>query len=189
MDPLGAQEQAVYAPGMIQINTATIGALRDRLLESGGPPSAMVTAPEMLERASHPMAGDDQAIALFEAAFEAMYLMVSVDGTIGAEEHDALRGAIRALTSNTIRTAEIDRLSVDCKARLAKEGVEGRLRAVAAALKGEPTAGEAAFILAAAMAFADNEIADEENEMLNTFAHLLGIEETRANELLDQLEG
>ena len=47
---------------------------------------------------------------------------------------------------------------------------------------------EVAFVLAAAIAFADNAIADQENELLNSFAELLGLDEARANELLDAME-
>ena len=45
-----------------------------------------------------------------------------------------------------------------------------------------------AFVLAAAVAFADNAIADEENETLNALAEGLGIDDSRANELLDSVE-
>ncbi len=173
---------------MIEINTAAIGKLRDRLLETGGPPSMLVTGPEAMQRAQHPLAGDDEALALFEGAFEAMYIMLSADGAIGAEEKDVLRGAIRELTAGSIRTAEIETMSASCQAKLAKEGAPARLAAIASALGKERMAAEAAFVLAAAMAFADNEIADEENETLNSFAELLQIDEARANELLDELE-
>ena len=47
---------------------------------------------------------------------------------------------------------------------------------------------EVAFVLAAAIAFADDAIADEENETLNAFAEGLGIDESRANDLLDTVE-
>jgi uncharacterized protein YpuA (DUF1002 family) len=43
-------------------------------------------------------------------------------------------------------------------------------------------------VLAAAIAFADNAIADEENETLNQLAEGLGIDEGRANQLLDDVE-
>ena len=43
-------------------------------------------------------------------------------------------------------------------------------------------------MLAAAIAFADSAIADEENDTLNLFAEGLGIDEERANELLDTVE-
>jgi hypothetical protein len=50
------------------------------------------------------------------------------------------------------------------------------------------SAAEVAFVLAAAVAFADNAIADEENETLSALAEGLGIDESRANELLDSVE-
>jgi len=43
-------------------------------------------------------------------------------------------------------------------------------------------------VLAAAIAFADSAIADEENETLNLLAEGLGIDEKRADELLDNVE-
>ncbi len=172
---------------MIQISTQAIGLLRDRLLETGGPPSVLATGPEALA-AAHPMEGDEEAKRLFLAAFEAMFIMVAADGTVGAEEKDVLRGAIRELTAGAVRTAEIEKMSAECEAQIKAHGADKRLSAAAEALKGERVAAEAAFVLAAAMAFADEEIADEENETLNRFAELLGIDEDRANELLDELE-
>ena len=59
---------------------------------------------------------------------------------------------------------------------------------VAAEMKDDKARAEVAFVLAAAIAFADNAIADEENETLNTFAEGLGIDEGRANQLLDEVE-
>ena len=38
------------------------------------------------------------------------------------------------------------------------------------------------------MAFADEVIDDRENELLNSFAEAVGLNEERANELLDELE-
>lgn len=114
--------------------------------------------------------------------------MLSADGTISTEEKDVLRGAIRELTAGALRTADIDKMCETAAAKLKEHGAKPRLEAVAKVLKTELVAAEAAFVLAAAMAFADNEIADEENETLNEFAELLGIDTDRANELLDQLE-
>lgn len=173
---------------MIKIDTAAISALRDRLLETGGAPSVMLSAPQAMERATHPLEGDAEALALFDAAFEAMFIMLSADGNVTNEERDVLRGAIRELTANALRTTQIDKMCDDAAARLKEHGAKARLEAVAKLLKTERVAAEAAFVLAAAMAFADNEIADEENETLNEFADLLDIDTDRANELLDQLE-
>ena len=62
-----------------------------------------------------------------------------------------------------------------------------RVKAVADKLHDDPPTAEAAFALAAAIAFADDEIADEENELLNEFADALGLEAEVAEKLLDEL--
>jgi hypothetical protein len=72
--------------------------------------------------------------------------------------------------------------------RVAEEGREARLQAVVESLHEDAARAEVAFVLAAAIAFADNAIADEENETLNSLAEGLGIDEGRANELLDDVE-
>jgi tellurite resistance protein len=173
---------------MLRINTDAISSLRERLLETGGAPSIIATGPEALRQQGHPLAGDEEAKALFDATFEAMFLMLASDGKIQKEELEVLRGAVRELTAGIIRTAQIEKLAEECAVKLEKEGPKARLEAAANALKGNDTAREAAFVLAAVMAFADEEVADEENELLNELADLLDLDGDRANELLDQLE-
>ena len=68
------------------------------------------------------------------------------------------------------------------------DGRETRMKEVVKALLEDPARAEVAFVLAAAVAFADDAIADEENETLNSFAEGLGIDEARANELLDAVD-
>jgi tellurite resistance protein len=74
------------------------------------------------------------------------------------------------------------------RSSVAEDGREARLRGVIEQLHDDPARGEVAFVLAAAIAFADSAIADEENETLNLFAEGLGIAEVRADELLDSVE-
>jgi tellurite resistance protein len=174
---------------MLKIDTASISALRDRLLETGGAPSIALTGARAAEAMAHPIQGDDEAAKLFDACFEGMYLMLSADGSIGPEERDLLRGAIRELTANAVRSAQIDKMCEQAAERYATEGQAKRLDDISVILKSDRVAAEAAFVLAAAMAFADNEVADEENDLLNEFADKLDIDTDRANELLDQLQG
>jgi tellurite resistance protein len=172
---------------MIPIDTKAIKLLRDRLLEMGGAPSVLARGAGALEP-ENPLAGDPEGYALFEAAVEGMVVMLAADGNIAKDERDLLRGAVRELTAGGVRSAEIDRITEVALQRIASEGAERRLEAVGGVLKRETVAAEAAFVLAAAMAFADSQIADEENETLNKFATHLGIEVDRANELLDELQ-
>jgi uncharacterized tellurite resistance protein B-like protein len=119
---------------------------------------------------------------------EAMYLMMSADGTISGDEREVLKGALRNLSGDAVRSAHIEVLLNEAAARVAEQGRDARLRDVIATLHEDPARAEVAFVLAAAIAFADNAIADEENETLSALAEGLGIDDARADELLDSVE-
>ncbi len=169
---------------MIQLQPSTLERIRDHLLEVGQPPSVHF----MRHIADDdPFAGDPDAKQRFEALFEAMYLMVVADGEVAAAERDVLRGAVRGLTENSVRTAHIEKLFAECTERFA-QGRDARLAAITPILKEDPVLADAAFSLASAIAFADSEIQDEENELINQLAELLEIDSDRADALLNQLE-
>lgn len=119
---------------------------------------------------------------------EAMFLMMNADGDVATSEREVLRGAVRNLSHDSVRTAQIDALLERAKTRIERDGMQKRLESVASELKDDPARAEVAFVLAAAIAFADNVIADQENETLNMLAELLEIADDRANSLLDQLD-
>jgi tellurite resistance protein len=169
---------------MIELQPKTLQRIRDHLLEVGQPPSVhfMRVLP-----ADEPFAGDPDAKKRFEALFEAMYLMVVVDGEVADSEREVLRGAVRGLTDNSVRTAHIDKLFERMNEQV-KQGVNQRIAAIAPILKEDPALTEAAFSLASAIAFADSEIKDEENDLINNLAEALELDPERAEELLNQLE-
>jgi tellurite resistance protein len=169
---------------MIELQPKTLQRIRDHLLEVGQPPSVhfMRVMP-----ADEPFAGDPDAKKRFEALFEAMYLMVVVDGEVADSEREVLRGAVRGLTDNSVRTAHIEKL-FERMGELVKQGVNQRIAAIAPILKEDPALTEAAFSLASAIAFADSEIKDEENDLINNLAEALELDPERAEELLNQLE-
>ena len=119
---------------------------------------------------------------------EAMYLMMSADGTVSSEEREVLKGALRNLSEDRLRTVHIESMLEAASKKVGEEGRETRMREIIEALHEDRARSEVAFVLAAAIAFADNAIADEENETLNQLAEGLGIDEERANELLDSVE-
>lgn len=172
----------------MKIDTKAILALRERLLESGGAPSIVLSGPDASRQTGHPLEGDDEARALFDATFEAMFIMLCADGIANHDEKEVLRGAMRELTAGVVRSAQIETMAVDAAKKIQAEGMKTRLKAVSQTLKKTPLAAEAAFVLAAVMAFADEEVADAENELLNDFAIHLNVNADRANELLDELE-
>lgn len=170
---------------MLNIQNETIARLRDRLKERGERPSLFATD---LTAIVASQGGDVPADVLlrFDALCEAMYLMAAADGHLDPAEEDTLRGAIRELSEGTVRSVHIRSMLEGAQQRLAKEGRDARVKAVAGKLKGDDPTAEAAFVLAAAIAFADNEIADEENDLLNDLADALGIDEDKCNALLDE---
>jgi tellurite resistance protein len=114
--------------------------------------------------------------------------MMTVDGKLADAERDALRGAVRGLTDGLLRSGTINVMLENYAQRVAEQGREARLQEIAEALAQDPAEAESAFALSAAMALADDEIADEENAFINQLAEWFGIDTERATELLDQLE-
>jgi len=138
------------------------------------------TTPEQLELAT--------VFAEYGPLTEAMYLMMSADGTISDEEREVLRGALKNLSDDAVRTHQIEALMEAAKKSVDAEGRQNRIKTVASELREDPARAEVAFVLAAAIAFADGAIADDENETLNTMAEYMSIDESKANQLLDDVE-
>jgi tellurite resistance protein len=169
---------------MIWLSNSTLVRLRDQLQARGQRPSIVAPeagmTPETMEMLN--------IVAEYGPLCEAMYLMMSADGSVGNEEREVLKGALRNLSGDQIRTVQIESMLDAAGKRVVEEGREARLQAVVESLHEDAARAEVAFVLAAAIAFADNAIADEENETLNSLAEGLGIDEGRANELLDDVE-
>jgi len=119
---------------------------------------------------------------------EAMYLMMTADGAVTQVERDVLKGALRNLSGDRLRGEQIEARLEAAATSTRAEGREKRLASVILASSGDEALAEVTFVLAAAVAFADNAIADEENETLNAIAEGLGIDDARANQLLDSVE-
>ena len=170
---------------MLKLENKTIARLRDRLKERGERPSLFATDLQVVA-----VGGDVPADVLlrFDALCEAMYLMAAADGKMTEDEEDTLRGAIRELSEGGVRSVHIRSMIEGAQGRLAKDGLDARIAAVAGKLQNDEASADAAFVLAAAVAFADDEIADAENEVLNKLADALGMDEERAERLLDELQ-
>jgi tellurite resistance protein len=95
---------------------------------------------------------------------------------------------VRGLTDNVLRTGTINVMLENYQHRLEQEGREERLHQIAEAICEEPAEAEGAFALAAAIALADDDVADEENSLINQLAEWLHIAPARASAILDQLE-
>jgi len=173
----------------MKIRTTTIERLRDALLQSGRRPSVVASsAYETLTREGLLAPEEVGAINRVGPLAETMFLMMAADGTLAEVERDTVRGAIRGLTDNLLRTGTINVMLEGYEKRLADSGRDARLHEIAEELAEDPSEAEAAFALAAAIALADDEVSDEENAFINQLAEWFGISAERASEILDQLE-
>jgi tellurite resistance protein len=173
----------------MRIDTATIRRLRDALLQSGRRPSAVQSsAYETLARAGLLSDEERAAVTRVDPMAETMFLMMSADGRITASERDAMRGAIRGLTDNLLQDGTIDVMIEEYDRLLDAEGRDARLRHVGESLRGQTSDAEGAFALAAAIALADESIADDERKLVGEIAGRFGITPQRAAQILDQLE-
>ena len=173
----------------MKIQTATIERLRDALLQSGRRPSLVPSsAYETLTREGLLSPEEVSSIHRVEPLAETMFLMMAADGKLAGAERDAVRGAIRGLTDNLLRSGTITVMLESYAERLSASGRDARLHEIADEIAGDPHEAEAAFALAAAIALADDEVTDEENAFINQLADWFGINEARAAEILDQLQ-
>jgi tellurite resistance protein len=173
----------------MKIETATIVRLRDALLQSGRRPS-IILSPAYQTLARQGMLNNEEKATLerIDPIAETMFLMMAADGQVTASERDAVRGAIRGLTNNQLRSGIIDAMMQQYTERLGAEGRDARLRSIAEELCELPVEAETAFSLAAAIALADDEVAQEENAFINELADWFGLEPSRAELILDELE-
>jgi uncharacterized tellurite resistance protein B-like protein len=173
----------------MKIKTVTIERLRDALLQSGRRPSVVLSsAYETLTREGLLSPEEAGALNRVDPLAEAMFLMMSADGEVADAERDAVRGAIRGLTDNLLRSGTINVMLENYAKRLQEQGRDARLQEIASEIAEETSEAEGAFALSAAIALADDRITDEENELINTLAEWFGISEARSAEILDQLE-
>jgi tellurite resistance protein len=173
----------------VKLKTRTIERLRDALLESGRRPSVVVSsAYETLTREGLLSPEEITALNRVDPLAETMFLMMAADGKLTSGEHDAVRGGIRGLTDDVLRTGTISVMLENYQRRLDAEGRDERLRQIAETISEQASEAESAFALAAAVALADDDVAEEENAFINQLAVWFGIGPERASAILDQIE-
>ena len=173
----------------MKLKTKTVLRLRDALLQSGRRPSFVASsAYETLTREGLLSAEEVAALNRVDPLAETMFLMMAADNKVTDTEREAVRGAIRGLTNSGLRTGTINVMLENYQRRLETDGREERLREIAETIAEEPAEAEGAFALAAAVALADDEVADEENAFINQLAEWFGLSPKKTSEILDQLE-
>src|ERR1700709_929835 len=137
----------------MKIQTVTIARLRDALLQSGRRPSMVASsAYETLTREGLLSPEEAGSVTRVEPLAETMFLMMAADGTIAEAERDAVRGAIRGLTDDLLRTGTINVMLESYEKRLAESGRDERLHEMAEPMAAYPSRTKGALGLAPALA-------------------------------------
>ena len=166
---------------MVRFTDAALARLRDRLQHRGERPSvvmpnASASTTQVLEAM--------QIVTEYGPLCEAMFLVMLADGRVKNVERDVLRGALRTLTDDRVRSNQIESM-LDAAARnVAEHGFKARLDEVIHRLKGDPARAELTYVLAAAVAAADDKVVPEEQAVLDTLCEGLGLDEKRVLELM-----
>lgn len=169
---------------MIRLTPAILEQLRDRLRTRGERPSLVLgnakTSADVLEAVS--------IVQEFGPLVEAMFLVMLADGKVKNVERDVLRGALRALSADRVRSIHLESMLDVAAHNVAEEGFDARLDAVIEKLRGDQARAEIAYVIGSAVAAADDVIVPEEARVLSRFAEGLGIDEERANKLLTEFD-
>jgi tellurite resistance protein len=129
-----------------------------------------------------------QIVTEYGPMCEALFLVMLADGRVKNVERDVLRGALRVLSNDRVRSTHMESMLDAASRNVADQGVQARLADVVEKLKNDPAKAETTYVLAAAIAAADDKVVPEEVDILNSLADGLGIDEARVNKLLADLE-
>src|SRR5450432_300019 len=117
---------------MLWLSTSTLSRLRDQLRERGQRPS-IVSPPN-----STPVIIEALNIANeYGPLCEAMYLMMSADSDVSDAEREVLKGALRNLSSDNLRSKNIETSLKEAIEVIESEGREKRMAHVVESLKGD----------------------------------------------------
>ena len=172
----------------MQLRTKTIERLRDALLKSGQRRSTVTSsAYRTLVRQGLLSDDENQALERIGPVAEAMFLVIAADEQVTDTEMAALRGAIRGLTGDVLSDDVVQILIEKFAIRLRDEGREARLSEIARATL---EAGEAlnTFSLAAAVALADNQVADAESDLIVELKGYFQLTDEQVATVLGQLD-
>ena len=157
--------------------------LRVRLLERGQRPSLVLAG----GAASAAVIEAIQVVEEYGPLCELSYLIMIADNKVSNLERDVLRGALRTISNNLVRSSHMESMIDHIAHQVVEQGAPARLNHAIARLLHMPARAEVAYIIAHAVAEADGPAVESEKQVLATIAQGLGIHPRKAIELLTQL--
>jgi tellurite resistance protein len=169
----------------MDLRSSALRALRAAMLERGARESISPPPPRR-SIAAHDLDPADRGAVLARVApiCEVLYLLMAADDRVDGREYLTLRGAIRALTDGALGTTALNGLLARFESALEREGRNVRLTKVASELSADRADAEATYMLAAAVAIADDTTDLRESALLDELGDLLGIPAKRRRQLI-----
>lgn len=159
--------------------------LRDTLIDRGesSPVPEFKSAPRFGSLPPPaPLDPKDPLLMRVSPLLELLYLMHATVGVVGQGEEAVLRGVARTLNSD-LEDHQLTSLFERYAERLRRAGLDERIYSVTEALSLDKVTAESAYTLAATLAWANDDVSSEEEELLGDIAEKLGISGRRASEL------
>jgi hypothetical protein len=127
----------------------------------------------------------EEAVTEGPFILEAVFLMAAADGEVSTDEIERFADSVASVVPGA-SDADVERMLREMSDLLEDEGWDRRVRAVAAELKGKPSAA-LAFRLATAAAFVDDSVAEAESHALDEMAQGMGISHERAHAIMSEV--
>lgn len=121
-----------------------------------------------------------------EAAVTAAFVIAAADGTASAEEYDALRDRLEILGG--VDSEKIDEYFSSAANQLEGKGFAVPIAHVASLVDGKDSA-QAVFVLAMAIALADDDVSAEEREVAKELADGIGLAGVDLDSLIAEIRG
>ncbi|MBV1906417.1 MAG: hypothetical protein KUG75_10095 [Pseudomonadales bacterium] len=166
----------------LDIDTQTIRRLRDALIEGG----RLQQSPGVGEQ--HVSERLQASIDRVSPFAETMCLTMLADGSSMESEREAIIGALLLLTDGILEAGILDSMLAGYEISAAEQGVEFRLQTIGAKLCANRQDREIAFTLAAAVAVADNHVAEQELSLIESIAEWYGVSLKRCRNILQRIE-
>lgn len=139
------------------------------------------------DEATVPTGFDPLAVALFEAIVEGAYLVASADGVFDAEERKAFEKVVTTACGGAVSAKQISGLVDDLADQLREDGLDGRIRAVAAQVHKKEHAREVLRI-AALLAHSSEDVSPVERLTLHKLAAALQLDSAEVDEALVEVK-
>lgn len=135
---------------------------------------------------ANPRAPADPQASRLLALLEVAYLAASADDKLSEQEIDHLVANLNNWFGKSLEPAFLVDIFDHLGAELARDGFQGRLKAIASIL--DPDNRRLAYRLACVTALCDHEVHDDELELLGGIADAFGIPAEEAQDLFDALD-